>query len=42
MVRCSDPGFLAAGVNSLNQYGLGKIAGFLKSKQKKKKDCLEG
>jgi len=31
MALCSDPGFLAAGTNSLKQYGFGKIAGFLKS-----------
>jgi len=42
MALCSNPGFLAVGMNSLNRYGLGKIAGSLKSKQKKKKDCLEG
>jgi len=42
MVLCSDPGFLAAGMNSLNRYGLGKMVGFLKSEQKKKKDCLAG
>jgi len=42
MSLCSDPGFLAFGMNSLNQYGLGKIVGSLKSEQKKKKDCLEG
>jgi len=38
---CSDPGFLAAGMNSLNRYGFGKIVGSLKSEQKKD-DCLEG
>jgi len=38
---CSDPGFLAAGTNSLKRYGLGKMVGFLKS-ELKKDDCLEG
>jgi len=42
MVLCSDPGFLAAGMNSLNRYGLGKMVGFLKSEQKKKEDCFAG
>ena len=31
MALCSDPGFLAAGTNSLKQYGLGKIVESLKS-----------
>ena len=42
MVHCNEAGFLAAGMNSLKQYGWGKMAGSLKSEQKKKRDCLEG
>jgi len=42
MALCNDPGFLAAGTNSLKRYGFGKIVGFLKSEQKKKNDCLWG